>query len=75
MMDSTPAGRGGYPDESGNSWLISNKELSSTTGVGCSRCWRTAKGLTPKAEAGRRFQCGWRLEEGVALGLFCPSTI
>ena len=42
------------PEESENSWLIRNKELSSTTGVVCSWCWRTAKGLTPKAEAGKK---------------------
>ena len=46
--------QGENPDESGNSWLVSNKELSSTGGVGSSRCWRTAKGLTLKAEAGKR---------------------
>ena len=62
-------------DESWSSWLISNKKLSSKNGVSGPDVCGQLSGWFQRLQPEKRLEGGQRLEQGVSLGLFCPSTV
>ena len=64
-----PPGRNNS-DESGSSWLICNKKLSSENGVGCLWELSMAEWLIPGLQLEKMLESGRRLMQGASQGLF-----